>query len=157
MSLKDELWELGEAILTAVILYLIIQASLMVTLGVEKPLYVVISGSMHPTYMEGDILVVKRVNVDTLEVGDIIVFDSPFGGIPIVHRIYEIRSEGGSRFFVTKGDGNATVDGYFQQQYPGIPGEHIIGTPIFKIPKLGYFQMWLNKFIDVMRCPPLPV
>ena len=154
MDLKHELRELGEGILTALILYLIIQASLMVTLGVEKPLYVVISGSMEPTYEKGDILVVKRVNVDTIVEGDIIVFDSPFGGIPIVHRVYEIRGSFGERYFVTKGDNNPSPDTYYQTEHPGIPGEHVIGEPLVKIPKIGLIQLWFKEqWNKVMQCP----
>lgn len=153
MNWKKELRELAEGIIIAVILYLIIQACLMVTLGVEKPLYVVISGSMEPTYERGDILVVGRVDVDNIEEGDIIVFDSPFGGIPIVHRVHEIRTEGEIRYFVTKGDNNPFQDPYYQPTFPGIPAEHIIGKPLVKIPKIGMIQIWFRRLLDVMRCP----
>ena len=159
MDWKNELREAAEGIIIAIILYLIIQASLMVTLGVEKPLYVVISGSMEPTYEKGDILVVKGVDVINIEKGDIIVFDSPFGGIPIVHRVFDIRIDGEKRFFTTKGDNNPSPDNYYTPQHPGIPEEHIIGVPFIKIPKIGWFQIWLREFIDsVRRCPyPQPV
>lgn len=159
MDWKNELREAAEGIIIAIILYLIIQASLMVTLGVEKPLYVVISGSMEPTYEKGDILVVKGVDVNTIEKGDIIVFDSPFGGIPIVHRVFEIRIDGEKRFFITKGDNNPSPDNYYSPPHPGIPEEHIIGVPFIKIPKIGWFQIWLREIIDnVRRCPyPQPV
>jgi signal peptidase len=153
MDWKHELREFGEGIIIAVILYLIIQASLMVVLGVEKPLYVVISGSMEPTYERGDILVVGRVDALSIEEGDIIVFDSPFGGIPIVHRVYEIKIEGDNRFFVTKGDNNPFQDPYYQPNYPGIPPEHIIGKPLVKIPKIGLIQIWARELINVIRCP----
>ncbi len=155
MDWKRELRDLGEGIIIAVILYLIIQATLMVTLGVEKPLYVVISGSMEPVYEEGDILVVKRMDVDLIEKGDIIVFDSPHGGIPIVHRVYAVKTEGGKRYFVTKGDNNAAPDTYYQDIYPGIPGERIIGEPFLRIPKVGWIQIWFRQLIDVIRCPYL--
>jgi len=150
--------EIIEGVLIAVALYLLIQASLMVTLGVEKSLYVVISGSMEPTYERGDVLVVKRVDVDAIEKGDIIVFDSPYGGIPIVHRVHDIKTEGEERYFVTKGDANPFPDPYYQPNNPGIPEEHVIGEPFIKIPKIGMVQIWLRRLIDVIRCPyPQPV
>jgi len=172
MDWKHELREIGEGIIIAVILYLIIQACLMVTLGVEKPLYVVISGSMEPTYLKGDILVVGRIDVDKIQEGDIIVFDSPFGGIPIVHRVHEVRTEGEKRYFITKGDNNPFPDPYYQDSYPGIPAQHVIGKPVIKLPKIGWVQIWLRQllekigvlrigfhgFVGVMRCLyPQPV
>ncbi len=153
MSWKSELRGLAEGVLIAIILYLLIQASLMVTLGVEKSLYVVISGSMEPTYERGDVLVVKRIDVDAIEKGDIIVFDSPFGGIPIVHRVHDIKVEEDARFFITKGDANPFPDPYYQPTYPGIPEEHVVGEPFVKIPKIGMIQIWFRQLIDVIRCP----
>ncbi|MBU7044596.1 MAG: signal peptidase I [Theionarchaea archaeon] len=155
MDWKNELREIGEGIIIAVLLYLVIQASFMVTMGVEKPLYVVISGSMEPTYEEGDILIVKSVEVEDISEGDIIVFDPPFGGIPIVHRVFKVVESNGNRYFITKGDNNPFPDPYFQETYPGIPKEHIIGKPFIKIPKLGLFQIWARQLFHVIRCPSL--
>ena len=180
MDFKNEFREIAEGIIIAVVLYLIIQACFMVTLGVEKPLYVVVSGSMEPVYKEGDILLVGRADVDRIEKGDIIVFHSPSGGIPVVHRVYEVKTEGGRHYFITKGDSNPSTDFYYQHDpynYLGIPPEKIIGKPLVKIPKLGWAQIWLRQFlswvhsalreffellqtwwrqlIDVIRCPYL--
>lgn len=156
MDWKKELREAAEGVIIALILYLIIQATLMVTLGVEKPLYVVISGSMEPVYNAGDVLVVKRVDINTIEKGDIIVFDSPFGGIPIVHRVYQVKTEGETPYFVTKGDHNFAPDDYYQTEYPGIPPGKVIGEPILKIPWIGRVQIWIRKYIvQGIKCPQL--
>jgi signal peptidase len=155
MDWKNELREIGEGIIIAVLLYLVIQACFMVTMGVEKPLYVVISGSMEPVYEEGDILIVKSTDINTITEGDIIVFDPPFGGIPIVHRVFQVIETEGSRYFITKGDSNPFPDTYYQETYPGIPKEHIIGKPLMKIPKLGLIQIWVREFFNVIRCPSL--
>jgi signal peptidase len=166
MEIENELREIGEGLLIAVVIYLILQASLMVTLGVERPLYVVISGSMEPTYYEGDILVVKRANPYTIQEGDIIVFESPSGGIPIVHRVFDVETKDGIPYFVTKGDHNNTVDIYYQFSHPGVPPEHVIGKPVFRIPKLGWGQIKLRELIvylrttfrnlgEVIRCPQM--
>lgn len=155
MDVERELREAGEGIVIAVCIYIVLQASLMVSLGVEKPLYVVISGSMEPVYHKGDILVVRGTNVDNIETGDIIVFDSPYGGIPIVHRVYRIEYQDEDPYFITKGDNNSTIDTYYQKKYPGIPPKHIIGKPFLKIPRIGIFQIWLRELWQEIRCPYL--
>ncbi|MBU7015157.1 MAG: signal peptidase I [Theionarchaea archaeon] len=166
MEMENELREVGEGLLIAVVIYLIIQASLMVTLGVERPLYVVISGSMEPTFYEGDILVVKRADPYTLEEGDIIVFESPSGGIPIVHRVFEVETKDGVPYYITKGDHNNSLDIYYQFSYPGVPPERVIGKPVFRIPKLGWAQIKLRELFvflrtrfrelgEVIRCPQI--
>jgi signal peptidase len=152
MDMERELREIGEGITIAVCVYLLLQASVMVVLGVEKPLYVVISGSMEPVYYKGDILVVKGTDVNQIEAGDIIVFDSPFGGIPIVHRVYRVEYDGETPYFITKGDNNNTIDTYYQNSYPGIPPDHIIGEPFLKIPRIGIVQIWLRELVRGIRC-----
>ena len=66
-------------------------------------------GSMFPTIISGDRIVIDRAQKDNLVVGDIIAFaqDSRF----ICHRIKEIKTkENGSEYFVTKGDWNSNYD-----------------------------------------------
>ncbi len=63
---------------------------------------VVLSGSMRPTFSEGDLLFV--VECDSYNVGDIIVFNAD--GILITHRI--ISADGDT--VITKGDANGIAD-----------------------------------------------
>ena len=84
-------------------------------LQTPSPLLAVESESMEPTLYRGDLVVVRAVDPGTLEVGDIVIYDSaslgPFApDVPIVHRIVEIVNNSGTLFFFTKGDNNLWRD-----------------------------------------------
>lgn len=128
----------------ALFIFLLIQGILYAVLGVFPAYRVVNSESMIPVYYEGDVVFIKKVEPSTLEVGDIIVFKSKRGTIPIVHRIVEIIEREGNLYFVTQGDSNAFVDSYYD---PGVPENKIIGTPVFKIPRIGLFSVYLRRLI----------
>ena len=67
--------------------------------GSEKPL-IVLSGSMTPIMLHGDLIVVKSVDQNELKVGDVVAFQPP-GSKPntlVTHRIISLE-EGKERFF----------------------------------------------------------
>ena len=51
----------------------------------ESPIVVVLSGSMEPSMYRGDILLLHKTT--EIENGDIVVYNLPGEGIPIVHRV----------------------------------------------------------------------
>ena len=53
-----------------------------------KP-FIVLSGSMEPTIMTGDLAIIKNENVDNLKVGDIIAFKNDTS--VITHRIVQLQ------------------------------------------------------------------
>jgi len=65
---------------------------------------VVLTGSMEPTLSKGDMLFIKRVSPDELNIGEIVAYKR--GGVIVVHRVINITSEG----FKTKGDANDAED-----------------------------------------------
>jgi len=100
--------------------------------GSEKPL-IVLSGSMTPIMMPGDMVVVKSVDPNELKVGDVIAFHLS-GSKPdtlITHRIISLE-EGTKRFFQTKGDANNAKDGF------KVPASNTVGKLVFVIPFVGY-------------------
>jgi signal peptidase len=76
--------------------------------------YVIVSGSMTPTFDRGSLVLDEVVPVSELRRGDVITYMPPPGAGPdglVTHRIVEIRTgEGGERVFRTKGDANAAPD-----------------------------------------------
>lgn len=95
----------------------------------------------------GDILIIKNINSNDLNVGDVILF-YPQNEVwketngPIPHRIVKKWEENGKMYFSTKGDHNFNSFENFEDK---IPQEDVVGKVIFKIPKLGYLKIILNK------------
>ncbi len=77
-------------------------------------LYDVVTDSMDPTIKAGEVIIAKKVeDANSLEVGDIITFKSPYGSFNITHRIVDIayKEDGSVDYFKTKGDSpDAHVD-----------------------------------------------
>lgn len=73
------------------------------------------TGSMAPTYEEGDFLISKMTDTDLLKEGDIITFyssDPRIKGMLNTHRIVDIERMDGIRVFTTKGDAAEKEDSY---------------------------------------------
>lgn len=87
--------------------------------------YIIVSPSMEPTINAGDMIFVKKVNVDKLEEGDIISFNKE--NIVATHRIINIDGD----TVTTKGDNNNLED-------TPIKKSDVIGKYSFRIPKIGY-------------------
>jgi signal peptidase len=63
---------------------------------------------MLPTISSGDLVLVKEVDVEKLEQGDVIAFRE--GTSVVTHRIVEVMNEGDAKRFRTKGDNNNVAD-----------------------------------------------
>ena len=71
---------------------------------------IVTTPSMYPTIEVGSLSIVKSVNQEDIEVGDIILFRGKHDEV-VAHRVIEIEEIDGRIFFVTKGDANRYPDG----------------------------------------------
>jgi signal peptidase len=65
-----------------------------------------IGTSMFPTLKTGDILRMVSYKERTIRVGDVVVFNNPYGRIPIVHRVVSFDKNG----IRTKGDNKIAID-----------------------------------------------
>ena len=98
--------------------------------------FVIISESMEPNIMPGDAIIVKNINQNNLNVGDIISFHD----IDYIntHRIVEIINENGLIRYKTKGDNNKREDRNLVA-YKNVEGKYLL-----KIKGFG-------KFIEVIQ------
>lgn len=101
--------------------------------------YTVLSGSMEPEYNVGDLLYVKEVDVNSIEVGDPITFVLNEDLVVATHRVVKVDTE--NQRFYTKGDANEIEDS------APVHFNNVIGVPQFSIPKLGYVS-------DFVQHPP---
>ncbi len=97
-------------------------------LGGYKP-FLVQSGSMEPSIMTGDIIVVQKR--ETYFINDVITFQASTDRV-VTHRIVEVE-KGEENKYSTKGDANRSGD------EDAITNQQIIGKVSLVIPKLGYF------------------
>lgn len=108
-------------------------------------LYTIISPSMEPTIKVYDVVLEFRVEEESdLEVGDIITFYSDIidtGGYTVTHRIMDIKEVNGTKYYVTKGDNNQSIDD------GEITFDHIVGKVHYTFPGLGKVQFFLSSRI----------
>ena len=99
----------------------------------------VISPSMEPEYMVGDLIYVRKVDPNTIKEGDVITFLMNENLMVGTHRV--VRVDAKNQHIYTKGDANDIED-----QSP-VHFNNVIGVPQFSIPKLGYVS-------DFVQNPP---
>lgn len=121
---------------TTIVVLVVIFAVLLVgarLFGIQ--VYSVISGSMEPEYPVGSLIYVKKVDPSEIKVDDVITYVLP-SETPSTHRVVRIDEE--KQLFYTKGDANETEDG------APVHFKNLIGTPVFKIPYLGYVAYYIQ-------------
>lgn len=90
--------------------------------------YVVLSGSMEPTFKTGSLCVINQnVKYKNIKEKDIIAFKLNDGTL-VTHRVYKKTNDG----LQTKGDNNKSIDSVI------ITEKNYVGKNIFWIPKVGY-------------------
>jgi signal peptidase I len=112
---------------------------------------------MHNGFNRGDIMVLKKAEIQNVKPGDIIVFVSARQNPkpdPIIHRLVAKTRANGEYIFQTKGDN------YFTNPAPinncrnnicifesDIHESQIIGKAFIRVPFLGYIKIWFVDFI----------
>ena len=121
------------------------------TIGGYAPL-IVLTGSMEPEIMGGDLIIVKQIEVGDVQVGDVITFFDPGGnGTSIVtHRVIEI-VDGEALSFRTQGDANNTAD-----RLP-VPAEDLVGVYRSRIPGAGSVAMFMQTTTGLILCVFVPL
>ena len=117
----------------------------------------VVSGSMRPELQDDNLIVIKRVAPDKIEVGDIISFYSPdpeLRGAVNTHRVTAVAEEGGQYVFTTKGDANMIEDKY------GVRGDEVLGKVVLVSALLGKLSRLAANplvFIPLILVPLLAI
>ncbi|NQS76880.1 MAG: signal peptidase I [Peptococcaceae bacterium] len=106
-----------------------------------KP-FIVLSGSMEPAIMAGDLIVTKNIAPENVAVGDVISFRVE-NDIMVSHRVTEIQTAGGLSF-LTKGDANIGMDAV------NVRPETIEGLYIWRGAGLGKFAIFLQTPIGML-------
>jgi len=108
-------------------------------LGYVKPL-VVVSGSMEPGIMTGDLLIDARHDTADVRVGQVASIYSEITGNVVTHRVVAIdQGPGGQWQIRMKGDANAVEDGAAY-----VVGDRVL-QPVLQLPGVGYAVVSLTK------------
>ena len=91
---------------------------------------------MAPSYQVGDLLYVKSVAPEDVDIGDPITFVMNEDLVVATHRVVDIDEE--NRLFITKGDANKDVDA------APVHFNNLIGVPQFRLPFLGYISNFVQ-------------
>ncbi len=127
-------------IIIGIVLALGINQGLALALSTDMPIVAVESNSMVPAFHKGDMLVLQGAPQEQLSMGDVIVFDQPSGGTPIVHRVVAINSDG---TFQTKGDANSGQLSYEKS----ISYSQVHGRVVMIMPYLGWIKIGMTQYL----------
>lgn len=138
---KKSLWKtltlIGISLCTILVALLVLTGMLQV--------FVVLSGSMQPTFTAGDVIVTVDTPVHSLQVNDIITYRSPDNMKSLVtHRIVNIIKDSQGLTFQTKGDANEDPDQYV------VSSELVVGRMMFTIPYVGHVAMISHSFLGFL-------
>lgn len=111
------------------------------------------TGSMAPTYEIDTMLLVKKTDPSEIREGDVISFyssDPALDGAVNTHRVVSVEEDEGKPVYITKGDGNNTVDSY------NVKAEDLIGKVVGSSMLLGKISRLVSNpiiFIPVILVP----
>ena len=115
---------------------------------------IVLTDSMAPDIMSGDIIICQQTDPETIVVGDDIAFFDPAGnGTSIVtHRVIEIVEEDGQKYFRTKGINNNTEDRVL------VPMDKLVGKYTgIRIPGAGHIALFMQSTPGLIVCVVVPI
>ncbi len=136
MDFSCVLKKVWNIVTTALVVLVVIFAVLLVGVrlfGIQ--VFAVISGSMEPEFPVGSLIYVKEVEPSEIVVNDVITYVLP-SNMPATHRVVRIDEQ--NQHFYTKGDANKIED------TEPVHFKNLIGTPVFKIPYLGYVAYYIQ-------------
>lgn len=121
--------------------------------------YTVVTGSMDPTLKVKDMILSKQVEPNSLNVGDIVVYQSIEGalaGETFTHRIIHKETRDNTVYFITKGDANVIEDKEISEKQ--IMGKFVTKLTILSIVShvinntFGFFFLVFVPFIVFVFC-----
>lgn len=133
------IWNWFSGVLVGIVVLLAIALVGVRLIGLQP--YVVLSGSMEPTYHVGSLIYVKSVDYKELKVGDPITYMISQDTV-VTHRIIEVlvdEEDPDTIRYFTQGDANEQPDG------TSVHYKNIIGKPVFSIPYLGYVSNYIQN------------
>jgi signal peptidase len=103
----------------------------------------VLSGSMRPALDPGGVIIVQRVPISEVKVGDVIVFHRPDqSSMVVAHRVIAATVLGDGLQVSTKGDANSVADEWSPFLLRG-PNAYVVRS---NVPLVGYAAVGLRRY-----------
>lgn len=114
---------------------------------------IVLTDSMNPEIMGGDLIICHTAEPEEIAVNDVIAFFDPAGnGTSIVtHRVLEVVEENGEISFRTKGDNNNAEDKLL------VPEDNLVAVYKTRIAGAGNVAMFMQSPTGLVVCVVLPI
>lgn len=116
----------------------------------ERPV-TVLSGSMEPAILTGDLLIERPISPQEAHVGDIVTYKQPGTETQITHRVRRVSANGSVFSFTTKGDANNTTESW------EIASDGRLQRPLMRIPGLGYVAHFARTPLGLISLVILPL
>jgi signal peptidase len=139
LKVIKRIWNVISGVLVGIVVLLVVALVGVRLVGLQP--FVVLSGSMEPTYHVGSLIYVKSVDYKQLQAGDPITYLLNENTV-VTHRITEVlvdEEDPNTLRYFTKGDANDIADG------TSVHYKNIIGKPVFSIPYLGYVSNYIQN------------
>ena len=130
-------WRVASTVLTVLAVIIMIFTVMLISNQFRYGAYVVATPSMTGEINKGDIAIYERYDDQTIEEGQVIVFES--NGSTIIHRVVDIKIINMETRYYTKGDANEDNDAGY------IVDANIEGLVNYKLPFLGYPTIWIRS------------
>lgn len=124
-------------VITVVLIAMMLPVIMLISNQFRFGLLVVATPSMTGELNKGDAAIYQRLDQQTIEVGQVIVFEK--GDSLIIHRVVDIQTINGTTRYYTKGDANEDLDVGF------VCRSDIVGFVNHKIPYIGYPTIWMRS------------
>ncbi|WP_048151207.1 signal peptidase I [Palaeococcus ferrophilus] len=146
-KMKKELKETVAFFVVALVVVFAFHTGLKFALHTDSPLVIVVSGSMEPVFYRGDVVLLKGVKPEEVEIGDVVVYNRPYTKYPIIHRVRGIEEYNGERCFVIQGDNNFIHDFYPTPagEIDCVPASAVEAKALMVFPKIGYIPMEIKE------------
>ena len=137
-------WALAGALLAAVL-------AVVAPYVVGGRSYTVLSGSMEPQIMTGDVVGEERISATQMRSGDVVTFQDPDKpGTMITHRVRSVREQGAGVDVVTKGDANNTTERW------SMAADGHLGRVQYRVAKVGYALVFLRGPFGILLLVVVP-
>jgi signal peptidase len=116
--------------------------------------FIVLSNSMEPDIMTGDVIICKEIDPDDVKIGDVISFYDPAGNgsTVVTHKVVDIVEKDGVRSFQTRGINNNTEDRLWVHE-----SKVIAEYTEIRFPLIGNVAIFMQSTAGLLVCVVVPI